>query len=189
MLQVNLSIRPGRRRGTTHDDVVELILGELDPIIMRTKDALAQVWHNRSVSKANLHVLMLLEQFGPLPMSRLATMVDVSLPNMTGIVGRMEEHGLVERVRDDADRRVVMVRATAKGTEVTAEIPRLRREFLRRVVCALPEGDRQNCYEAFRAFREAAESLRDEPVHTHPAQRHGRRGRAPSESVEPSREE
>ena len=43
-------------------------------------------------------------------MSRLAELLDVSLSNATGIVDRMEERGLVERVRVPDDRRVVLVR-------------------------------------------------------------------------------
>ena len=159
MLHVNLSMRPRRRPTKGPDEVVELILGELDPIMARTRDAMARVWHDHSVSKANLHVLMLMEQFGQLPMSKLATMLDVSLPNMTGIIDRMEENGLVERLRNDEDRRVVLVRATARGAELGAEMPRLRREYMRQVVNSLSEGDRRNCYEAFRAFREAADKL------------------------------
>lgn len=165
MVHVNETTQAGTTPPRASDDVVELILGELDPIIARTRDVLARVWHDRSVSKANLHVLMLLEQFGSLPMSRLATMIDVSLPSMTGIVDRMEENGLIERERTDEDRRVVMVRCTPRGEELAREMPRLRREYLRRVVVALPEGDRRNCYAAFRAFRLAAESLAEEAAH------------------------
>lgn len=144
------------------DEQIERILGELEPIVVRTREALARVWHDRSVSKANLHVLMLLEQYGALSMSRLADLIDVSFPNMTGIVDRMAEHGLVERVRNDNDRRIVLVRSTAKGAELAAELPALRRAYLRRVITALPDEDRQTCYAAFRAFRRAADNLAEE---------------------------
>ncbi len=40
-------------------------------------------------------------------MGRLAERLDVSLPNVTGIVDRMAERGFVERGRDAEDRRVV----------------------------------------------------------------------------------
>jgi DNA-binding MarR family transcriptional regulator len=105
---------------------------------------------------------MLLEQYGALSMSRLAEQIDVSLPNMTGIVDRMEENGLVERVRSDDDRRIVLVRSTPKGAELAAELPTMRRAYLRRVVTALPEADRRTCFEAFQAFRRAADGLAHE---------------------------
>ena len=50
-----------------------------------------------------------LDAEGPLPMARLAEAMDVSQASATGIVDRMEQRGLVERQRDDADRRVVRV--------------------------------------------------------------------------------
>ncbi|MEA2622965.1 MAG: MarR family transcriptional regulator, organic hydroperoxide resistance regulator [Chloroflexota bacterium] len=159
---------PGRADdGSATEDIVEGILGELEPIIARTREVLARVWHDRSISKANLHVLMLLEQFGPLPMSRLATMIDVSLPNMTGIIDRMEENGVVERLRDGSDRRVVLVRSTPKGASISAELAEARRDYFRRVVTALPREDRLACYAAFRAFRRASDSLTHDAGHEH----------------------
>jgi DNA-binding MarR family transcriptional regulator len=168
MIQVNKSIeRKPEGESSAADEQIERILGELEPIVARTREALARVWHDRSVSKANLHVLMLLEQFGALSMSRLAAQIGVSFPNMTGIVDRMEENGLVERVRSDDDRRIVLVRSTTKGAELAAELPELRRAYLRRVIAALPEEDRRTCYDAFRAFRRAADTLAEEPEQNH----------------------
>jgi DNA-binding MarR family transcriptional regulator len=163
MLHVTETVSVGATRPSDADPV-ELIIGELDPIVMQTKEAMARVWLDRSVSKSHLHVLMLLEQFGPLAMGRLAGMAEVALPNMTGMVDRMEEHGLVIRSRDPNDRRVVLVSATAKGAELAAEIPRIRREYLRRVICALTDQERANCYAAFRAIRLAAAELGSQPA-------------------------
>src|SRR5215207_9253424 len=62
------------------------------------------------VSMTHMHVMWLLQHHGDLPMSRMAELLDVSFSNATGIVDRMEERGLVERVRVPDDRRVVLVR-------------------------------------------------------------------------------
>jgi len=64
---------------------------------------------------AHLQTLWILQESGPMPMTHLADVLGVALPNATGIVDRMEQRGLVERVRDDADRRVVTVRPTQAG--------------------------------------------------------------------------
>jgi MarR family transcriptional regulator, organic hydroperoxide resistance regulator len=141
------------------DEQVDGIIGDLERLIAGQRHSNAHVWHDRSVSKVNLFVLMLLEQFGAMPMGRLASMVDVSLPSLTGIVTRMEEHGLVERVRDETDRRIVLARSTPKGRETIREIEALRREYLRRLLGALDAAERGTCYEAFRALRRTAERL------------------------------
>ena len=52
---------------------------------------------------------------GPMPIGALARAEQVSAPAITKTVTALESTGLVERVRDEADRRVVLVRATARG--------------------------------------------------------------------------
>jgi DNA-binding MarR family transcriptional regulator len=149
--------QPSADPGT--DEIVEGILGELEPIMTRTREALVHVWNDRSVSKTNLHILMLLDQLGRQPMSRLATLADVSMPNMTAVIDRMAEHGLVERARGDDDRRVVLVSVTDQGRAILDEFQAVRREYLRRVINAMRDGDRRTCYAAFRAFRRVADEL------------------------------
>jgi DNA-binding MarR family transcriptional regulator len=52
---------------------------------------------------------------GPMPIGQLATMEHVSAPAITKTVTALEQQGLVRRERSGADRRIVTVRATAKG--------------------------------------------------------------------------
>jgi DNA-binding MarR family transcriptional regulator len=140
---------------TTDDTLDESIIRELEPIMAYQRKAMLRVWQDRSVSKMHMFVLMLLESHGPLAMSRLAALVDVSLSNLTGIIDRMEQHGLVERIRDDRDRRLVLVRATPVGADRCGEMDGLRREQLRRLVEALEDDDRPVVLEAAQALRRA----------------------------------
>ncbi len=114
MVQVSTTVQSAAiMEPSSHgDDPIDAIIRELEPMMAYQRKAMMQAWQDRSVSKLNLVVLMLLENHGPMPMSRLAALVDVSLSNLTGIIDRMEQHALVERVRDDRDRRLVFVRAT-----------------------------------------------------------------------------
>jgi DNA-binding MarR family transcriptional regulator len=73
---------------------------------------------------------------GPMPIGRLAALERVTAPAITKVVGALETLGLAERVRSEADRRVVVVRATAKGRAVL-ERGRAARV---RVVAALLDG-------------------------------------------------
>ena len=50
--------------------------------------------------------------------------------NATGIIDRMEQRGLVERLRDGADRRVVTVQQTPEGARAVEEIDGWRGEML-----------------------------------------------------------
>ena len=62
-------------------------------------------------------------------MSRLAETLDVSVASATGIVGRMEERGLVERPTATRDRRVVTVRPTETGSAIFRDMTEQRRQM------------------------------------------------------------
>lgn len=158
----SIATRPSADAATA-DDVVERILAEYEPMVRRARRAMAGVWQDRRVSKSGLVILFQLQLHGDLPMSRLASLLDVSLPSLTGIVSRMEEHGLVERVRDGRDRRIVLVRATEQGHEAVREVEAVRRDQMRRIVEALGPADRVLVLRAFEALRGAAERLDAEP--------------------------
>src|SRR4051794_37890973 len=86
------------------------------------------------ISMTHLHILWLLEHHGDVTMSHLAELLDVSFSNATGLIDRMEERGLVERVRVPEDRRVVLVRASATGDQVREEIEALKHDQIRTVL-------------------------------------------------------
>ena len=68
------------------------------------------------VSMAHLQVIWQLQcNGGELPMGRLAELLGISVSNATGLIDRMEERGLVERLRPAGDRRSVHVRPTASA--------------------------------------------------------------------------
>ena len=136
---IETSVDTGRHDG---DPSVDEVLEGLTPMMAYQRRSMMQVWQDRSLSKLNLHVLMLLDHHGPLPMSRLAALVDVSMSNMTGIVDRLEHGGMVERIRDDRDRRLVLVRATPTGASRCEEAEGLRREHLRRLIGTLDGRER-----------------------------------------------
>jgi DNA-binding MarR family transcriptional regulator len=91
------------------------------------------------VSMTHMHVMWLLEHHGDLPMSRMAELLDVSLSNATGIVDRMEERGLVERVRVPDDRRVVLVRIAAGGIRALEETEAVKQDKLQSILSHLDE--------------------------------------------------
>ncbi|MFJ3104088.1 MarR family winged helix-turn-helix transcriptional regulator [Streptomyces sp. NPDC086835] len=58
----------------------------------------------------------------PLPMRALAGLLACDASNITGLVDRLEAHGLVSRHLDPADRRIKNVVATEKGLEAVRVI-------------------------------------------------------------------
>ena len=112
-------------------------------------------WLKGSLSLIHLHVLTVLEADGPMPMSHLAETLDVSVASTTGIVGRMEERGLVERSHGETDRRVVMVGPTAAGVAIFRDMTEHRRQKLTSLFGRLSDDELSALLIGLRAMRAA----------------------------------
>ncbi|HEU4673828.1 MAG TPA: MarR family transcriptional regulator [Candidatus Limnocylindrales bacterium] len=114
--------------------------------------------HQNAFSLLHLNVIAILDVDGPLPMSRLAEGLDVSVASATGIVDRMVKRGLVERRQDPADRRVVLVHPTGHAAAVIGAIDERRRQGLRSLLERLSDDELR----ALRAGHEAMRRARTE---------------------------
>ena len=150
--------------------LVEQILDQLEPLIARQRKAIAEQGCFRTISSTQRHVLLLLDSEGPMTMSQIADQLDVSLPNVTGIVERMVDHGLVARIRSDDDRRIVSVAATDAGRQTVEEIDLVRRSQLAAVICRLTAEQQLRALRTFTDLRQAAEALQIEEAHLTHAQ-------------------
>jgi DNA-binding MarR family transcriptional regulator len=86
---------------------------------------------------AELRILRVLREQGSSPMNRFCAETMLSQPSITGIVDKLEEGGLVERVRNLEDRREVLIAITAKGNQAYAKGMDLHRQFVEKALSAL----------------------------------------------------
>ena len=112
---------PGTVTPRATDDATDRIIAGIHDMIAGFRCAGTGRLVKAGVSMTHMHVMWLLQHHGDLAMSRLAELLDVSFSNATGIVDRMAERGLVERVRVPDDRRVVLVRIAPKGVETVEQ--------------------------------------------------------------------
>ncbi len=132
------TVRPGAR-GERRELVVGII-SQVELALRHIRCARSEQLVRTGVSMTQLHVIWQLEDRGGiLPMGRLADLLGVSMSNATGLIDRMEERGLVERVRPVDDRRVVHVRPTAAGTEAARAFELLKTDMLERVLDRLDD--------------------------------------------------
>jgi DNA-binding MarR family transcriptional regulator len=68
-------------------------------------------------------VLRLLIKKGALSSADLSRQMYVTPSNITGIIDRLEKKGLVERIRQQSDRRVVLITLTQSGKKLGKTIP------------------------------------------------------------------
>ncbi|KGX93445.1 MarR family transcriptional regulator [Pontibacillus halophilus JSM 076056 = DSM 19796] len=75
----------------------------------------------------------LLEQ-GDMTIGELSNKMYLACSTTTDLVDRMEKNELVERVRDDKDRRVVRIHLLQKGEEIIHEVIGKRQAYLQHVL-------------------------------------------------------
>jgi DNA-binding MarR family transcriptional regulator len=141
------------------------IMAELAPFMAHQRHKWAAQCQAHGLSMAHFQILAILEADGPTPMSRLADQVGVADPNLTGIIGRMEERKVVERVHDKDDRRVVLARLTEMGREVLKQVEESRLAHMRQLVGILTAEERQTLLSALKTLTLANARVRGAADH------------------------
>jgi DNA-binding MarR family transcriptional regulator len=118
-------------------DPTDRIIADYRATIVAMKCAMSERLVRLGISMAQLNILYTLHRSGEMPMRRLAEVLNVSDSNATGLVDRMEERGLIERLRVPEDRRVVRVRITDDGVRILDENDALSDDLMRTVLARL----------------------------------------------------
>lgn len=95
------------------------------------------------------HTLLWLGHDGALPMGELSRRIGISEKTMTGVVDRLERKQYVQRLRDEADRRVVRVKLTRKGAGAWKRLDAQIEERITFILALLDEGDRKDLLRIF----------------------------------------
>lgn len=98
-----LSIEQFRNFTVFIDEIKELLSSDL--------------WENifLNCSKNEVLIFWFLYQNKEVNMTEIAEYIHVPLNTATGIIGRMEKSGLIERMRSPQDKRIVLIRFSNKG--------------------------------------------------------------------------
>ena len=135
---------------TAHPTVATSILHAARIIEERTEAALATIGLSMAKQSA---LTKLVDAREPLTLSDLAARLSCVRSNMTQLVDRMEADGLVRRVDDPADRRVVRAELTPVGRRRQAEGERLWREAEVDVLRGLSGEDAETLVRLLRGVR------------------------------------
>jgi DNA-binding MarR family transcriptional regulator len=109
------------------------------------------------LSQTMISALATIARCGPVTLGRLAELESVQPPSMTRIVAKLEEHDLVVRAVDAADRRVARVSLTAAAEDLLAGVRTRRNELLARRLTALDADDLAALEAALPALERLAE--------------------------------
>ena len=156
---MTLNVSPSLNSTPSREELLGDVLNELNQISCRDFQGALKRWHEGALSLVHLNLLMLLRARGPLTMTHLAELLDVSVASATGIVDRMEKKGVIERTRSEEDRRVVEVSVTDVGEEVFSAMQAERQIRLAQLLSEIKDDDLAALLQGLRAFRDARERL------------------------------
>ena len=118
-------------------DGVDTVLRHLADLIHLHRPEVPPWVAQTDLTFGQLRLLFKLHRAGPTPMGHLAGWLGVGMATVTGVVERLEHHGLVVRAHREDDRRVVDCQLTAAGAALVAEVDGLRADALRQVLSSL----------------------------------------------------
>ena len=140
-------------------DALEGVLQELPQIfplmegkILRV--GLKAVEREKGIAPHHLMILKLVREAGPLPLSEIGGWHDIPKPQMTYLIDRLEDLGLVERRADTKDRRVINVALTSKGKKTLEECMELIKYSAGERLSSLGEDDLRQLAAALKWVRE-----------------------------------
>jgi len=120
----------------------------LEFFFLKGRPRMLELWREFDLMPPQQMMLGLLDE--PKPMGELARHMHCDNSNITGIVDRLSERGLVERRAAEGDRRVKLIALTDSGRELREELAR-RRAIPPDELAALPEADLRRLREIFSA--------------------------------------
>ncbi len=120
----------------------------LDFFFAKGRPRMLELWREFDLMPPQQMVLGLLDE--PKPMGELAHQMHCDNSNITGIVDRLTERGLVERRAAEGDRRVKIVALTDEGRAIREELIRRRTEPPPEIA-ALSEADLRKLHRIFSA--------------------------------------
>ena len=78
---------------------------------------------------------------GSLTMNELSEKMNLDSSTMTRVIDKLVRDKLVNRDRDNSDRRIVVVSLTEKGNKATTELSSSVNEYYRKIVKGIPSGE------------------------------------------------
>ena len=85
--------------------------------------------------------MAMITMYGSQPVGEVGRRLGISEPAASLLVGKLEERGLVARVRDEKDRRRTLVTATPAGDELASRLRQGREEQVQRWLHALTDAE------------------------------------------------
>jgi len=109
-------------------------------------------WMTLSMSTSQMKSLMCIIENEKLSSKKLADILDVTPANVTGVIDKLIEQGLVSRSESAQDRRVVFLKATEAGKKLIENLEQHASEQSSRMLSGMSEDELEHLYLGLAAF-------------------------------------
>lgn len=137
-------------------ETFEPYVGEIDKLIRRVSFVIKcrgrDILNEFDITTPQFNALLLLKEHGDMTIGDLGAKMYLASSTATDLIDRMERNGLVVRVRDSNDRRVVRLHMLEKGHQMIKEVLTNRKRYLSTILSQVPEAELE-------ALKKALQSL------------------------------
>lgn len=130
-------------------EIEELLRGVSTILKKRGRDILS----NFEITPPQLEALLVLRDFGELTMGELCHKMFLACSTATDLIDRMERNGLIERVRDTADRRVIRLKVLPKGATIVEDVLETRRNYVASILSDIDAADRERMVHSLKQLK------------------------------------
>lgn len=145
------------------EKLVEEIIESHRRLNRALRDYAPDVWMDLSLTIAQVKSLFFISNQGSTNFRKLAERLKVTPSNVTGIIDRLVEQGLISRTENPADRRVMLLKTTTQGDSLVAALRERRSIYLSKVLFNLSLDELDNVALGMAKLATAAEDYRQVP--------------------------
>lgn len=103
-----------------------------------------EILSNYTITPPQFVALQWLDESGDMTIGELSTKMYLAFSTTTDLVDRMEKNELVQRVRDEQDRRVVRIHLLPEGERIIQEVIAKRQFYLRDILAHFDDVESQD---------------------------------------------
>ncbi len=120
-------------------ETVATVEKELRYIAAIVKQKGREIVSDYAITPPQFVALQGLEELGDITIGELSNRLYLAFSTTTDLVDRMEKNELVKRMRDENDRRVVVVHLLEKGERIIQEVIEKRQQYLQEMLVGFNE--------------------------------------------------
>ncbi len=130
--------------------------------IWRLVTSIYKIWHRQvekklmaeGMSIMEFRMLKSLNEKGPQPMVKLAETNAITQGWVTSLIDRLEHKGYVQRIRNQRDRRVIMISSTEEGSRFYRDIKEVHEGFIMQTLKFMDEKESKGLIETLHKIEE-----------------------------------